>query len=149
MGRTGAWMRDYFVSAWALRLATLGVGSPGLQEPEQWCQKERVQVLYEFRKSKVFTSELLQRLLRSGYSNFTRDSTLFYNAFVAVLFTVVNRQPRLWDAKPDYFMHLFLHMTSLNQVQLQGLAEQGRLLREGNIDPHLNEKVMNIIQIVP
>lgn len=147
MGRTGAWMRDYFVNAWVLRLATLGVGSPGL--PEQWCQKEKVQVLYEFRKSKVFTSELLQRLLSSGYHGFTRDSTLFYDAFVAVLFTVLNRQPRLWDAKPDYFMQLFLHMTSLNQFQLQGLAEQGRLLREGNIDPHLNEKVMNIIQFVP
>lgn len=148
MARTVTWMREYFVGAWVQRLASAGMDWRGLQQREQWCQKEKVKVLYEFRKTKNFGRDLLQRLLSSGYYFNTTDSALLYDAFVAALLTVLDKQPTSWDAKPDYFTDLFVRLISLNPVQLQGLAEQGRLLKDGNIHPQLNDKVMNIFQMV-
>lgn len=150
ISRTVAWMREYFVGAWIQRLVSLGVDWGGLEQREQWCQRDKVEVLRQFRKSKKQDPALLQRLLSSGYYlKGPLDVDLLYNAFVISLLSAFQQQSAAWDCKPDFFTDLFLRLLSLSYPQLQALAEQGRLLRNGQTEFQLMEDVINLHQIPP
>jgi hypothetical protein len=150
MRRTVAWMREYFVGAWIRRQVSQGVNWDGFERREQWCQKDKVAVLYEFRKSKDRDTALLQRLLSCGYYiNGPMTVDILYYAFITTMLSVCQQQPGSWDCKPDFFTDMFMRLLSLNSLQLHESAEQGRLLLRGTTVSRVMDDIIDVPQIGP
>jgi hypothetical protein len=145
MRRTTTWMREYFVDAWKQRMEAQGMDWGGdLQDREQWCQKEKVAVFYQFRESEEPTEEILQLLLTCGYS-FDEQMPVeqLYNAFIAVALSTYKLESAAWRCRPDFWTDMFFDV--LESPELGQLADEGRVFQNRNVDRGKLADVMAIL----
>ena len=136
MNRTVKWMREKFVEAWQGRLAGSGVRLDNIKKRDAWSQKDRVQLLYEFRTCTARSVELLQQI-RSKLYNIDSSITLdvLFNAYVYTAIYNLSLEHMQWNnVWPG---HMFRRLLSADVGHIHEIASAGHALGKGKLDGHV------------
>jgi len=136
MNRTVKWMRETFLEAWQRRLASTGLRLDNLKKREAWSQKEKVQLLYDFRTCNARSVELLQQI-RSKLYNLDASITLdvLFNAYVYTAIYNLAHEHMQWDnVWPG---HMFRRLLSADVSHIHEIASAGHALGKGKLDSHV------------
>ena len=135
MNRTLKWMREKFIVAWQGQLAASGKRLDNVKKREVWSQKEKVQLLYEFRTCNARTVELLQQI-RSKLYDIDTSITLdvLFNAYVYTAIYNLSHKHMHWNnVWPG---HMFRHLLSAETNHIHEIAVAGHALGKGKLDSH-------------
>jgi len=136
MKRTVKWMREKFLEAWQGRLASAGLRLDNIKKRECWSQKEKVQLLYEFRTCNARSVELLQQI-RSKLYNLDASITLdvLFNAYIYTAIYNLAHEHMQWDnVWPG---HMFRRLLSADVSHIHEIASAGHALGKGKLDSHV------------
>jgi hypothetical protein len=132
MARTIAWMRQCFEGAWARKLDSLNLSYEGLASRVQWCQKDKVQLLYRFRISPN-PEEFVDKLF-SHFYNFHSSITVgsLWMAFLYTIFSALDsRNQNVLHGKPDVYIAMFTEILTLPTDEMLKREEIGFRLAHG------------------
>lgn len=136
MNRTVKWMREKFLDTWHGRLAGSGMRLDNIPKREPWSQKEKVQLLHEFRTCNARSVELLQQI-RSKLYNLDSSITLdvLFNAYVyTAIYNLAHDHMQWNNVWPG---HMFRRLLSADVGHIHEIASAGHALGKGKLDSHV------------
>jgi hypothetical protein len=130
MTHTITWMRELFLEAWRGELSTLKLSAwERMPTREKWCRKDKVAILYEFRKTPEHTSKILNELLCCFHPvDKSTTAEILFEAYTFVLCSLLAHDSNAWNGKLEMYIDVLLRLVRSSVQTIHELAEQGRYI---------------------